>query len=85
MLLDGLQVFDCVALRLLRAFQPINLVLTNTLDQLDSVRPKVSGLRHIAVSVALKVDVQRLKAQRRVASGWLKMAGCVLNIGRGSA
>lgn len=52
-LLYGLQILDRVTLRLMRPFQPVNLVLPDPLDQLYAVWPDVSGLRHVAVAVAL--------------------------------
>lgn len=52
-----LEIFNGVALWFVWPFQPINLVLPDAPNQFCAVWPEIPGLRHVAVAVALEMDI----------------------------
>ena len=60
---DDFQVFDGVALGLMRAFKPLDSLDANLLDQAGAIPQQVAGLAHVAVTIALQMHIERLEAE----------------------
>lgn len=80
-----LEIVDRVFLGLMRAFQPLNCLQSDFLDQPWSIAQQVPGLAHVAIPVALEMHIQRLKAELWRCRGRPVMPCAVLDISRCSA